>query len=216
MPDSTDAVLAELFPPGVAICFSTELPADATLMAAETTATASMVEKRLQEFTHGRYCARLALQKLGVGMAAIPKAADRAPVWPAGIVGTISHSGPVAAAAVAHSAQLAGLGLDIEPKLPLTADVIQMVCRPDEIPADDSESKLYFCLKEAIYKCIYPLIEMYVDFQEMEVSINKADHEFRAIAHSDRFDTSVVENLQGKYVINEELVFAAAWIRRPG
>jgi 4'-phosphopantetheinyl transferase EntD len=212
MHTSPDTILAGLFPKEVSTCFSAELPHEAELMVAETVDTNAMVEKRLREFTHGRHCAHQALLRLGAEAAAIPKAADRSPVWPAGIIGSISHSGPVAAAAVARSAALTGLGLDIETAQVLPADVIQMVCRPDEMPVDNAEAKLYFCFKEAVYKCIYPLIEMYVDFQEMEVAIDQQSGSFTATAHSDRFDAAVVKNLQGKYAMTDELIFAAAWI----
>src|SRR5277367_2552834 len=62
------------------------------------------VRARRTEFLAGRACARSALRKLADGRAddAIPIGPDRAPVWPAGIVGAITHAHGFAAAAVAR------------------------------------------------------------------------------------------------------------------
>ena len=96
-------LLASLFPPEVAVYFSPALPANAILLAAESDCIGDMVEKRRLEFTHGRYCAHQAMQLLGMSVVAIPKGTDRAPVWPDGIIGSISHSGDTAAAVITQS-----------------------------------------------------------------------------------------------------------------
>ena len=46
------------------------------------------VQTRRRDFTAGRVCARRALRDLGLPTTAVPAAADRAPVWPAGVVGS--------------------------------------------------------------------------------------------------------------------------------
>ena len=213
MPESPEELLKGLLPPEAVACYSGALPADAELLSEEAVATGGMVKKRLEEFTHGRFCARRALSQLGYKTAAIPKATDRSPVWPAGIVGSISHSGPVAAAAVAPAESLEGLGLDIEPANPLTDDLIKMICRPDEGPVSGETAKQYFCCKEAVYKCIYPLIQEFVDFQEMQLHPDSDRGVFTATAHSDKFDTRIVDRLSGTYAVSNGLVFATAWIR---
>ncbi|GAB3946415.1 hypothetical protein GCM10027614_39920 [Micromonospora vulcania] len=50
------------------------------------------VESRRRDFTAGRVCARRAMADLGLPASAVPAAADRAPVWPAGVVGAITHT----------------------------------------------------------------------------------------------------------------------------
>ena len=67
----------------------------------------------------GRLCARAALQQLD-GLDCVPAIGeDRAPVWPAHISGSITHSTGHAAAIVAHKTQWRGLGMDLENLLPL-------------------------------------------------------------------------------------------------
>ncbi len=213
----TTTLLASLFPPGVAAFFSPTLPADAALLAAESDCIGDMVEKRRLEFTHGRHCAHRAMQMLGMTVVAIPKGTDRAPVWPDGIVGSISHSGDAAAAVITHSSELAAIGLDLESPEALSDEIAAMVCRPDEQISDDGDrAKLLFCIKEAVYKCIYPRIGCYVDFQEMQILLNETDASFEARSHSQNFDAHQIKGLQGRYHKNQEIIITSAWIARPG
>lgn len=208
----TDERLLELFPTGVAVCFSATPSSDARLLPAEEAFTTDMVGKRRREFIHGRHCARRALEKLGAPPGAILKAEDRSPIWPAGIVGSISHSGEAAAAAVAYASELGGIGLDIESDEGLQPDVIAMVCRPEEQTNDGELAKLLFCAKEAIYKCIYPLVGAYVDFQEMSVAIHPHEGRFTAVSHSENVDPNLTRSLQGSYQRNSGLLVTGAWL----
>jgi 4'-phosphopantetheinyl transferase EntD len=213
----TNIVLASLFPPEVAAYFSPSLPADATLLAAESDCIGDMVEKRRIEFTHGRHCTHRAMQLLGMPVVAIPKGADRAPVWPNGIIGSISHSGDAAAAVITQSSELAAIGLDLESAEALSAEIAAMVCRPDEQISDAGDrAKLLFCIKEAVYKCIYPRIGCYVDFQEMEVLLNEGKATFGVRSHSQNFDAHLIKGLQGRYHKNQEIIITSAWILHPG
>ncbi len=81
-----------------------------------------MAPARLAEFAQGRMHARKALARLGLANACIPVASDRAPVWPEGFVGSISHvpadrarklPGQVIAVA-ARTTECSGVGVDLE------------------------------------------------------------------------------------------------------
>jgi 4'-phosphopantetheinyl transferase EntD len=61
------------------------------------------VDSRLREFATGRSCARQALAGLGLAPAPILRGAKREPLWPAGIVGSITHCRGYRAAAVAFN-----------------------------------------------------------------------------------------------------------------
>ncbi len=50
------------------------------------------VPKRIHEFAGGRACARAALSQIGYGGVAVLRGADRAPIWPAGATGSITHT----------------------------------------------------------------------------------------------------------------------------
>jgi 4'-phosphopantetheinyl transferase EntD len=215
MNDVTDSGLtsriAELFPARVAVSACATLPANARLLPAEEPDTAAMVPHRLREYTLGRHCARTALRNIGHAAVAVPRNADRSPAWPAGIIGSISHSGDIAAAVVGHATDFAGLGLDIESPEPLSTDLAAMICRDDEGRSGDN-AKLLFGIKEAIYKCIYPTVGIYVDFKEMAVELNLAGSSFTAQPHSPNFEPATIAGLQGRFVKDEDYLICAAWL----
>jgi 4'-phosphopantetheinyl transferase EntD len=96
--DSTDAAFA--------------LPLSAELRSRLPQALRHAIQKRQREFLAGRWCAKQALQCLGAGSTDVAMAEDRAPIWPDGVVGSITHTGDFAAAAVAWAADIAALGID--------------------------------------------------------------------------------------------------------
>jgi 4'-phosphopantetheinyl transferase EntD len=215
MPDQTtiETPLTGLYPAAVRTFFSARLPASAKLLPEEMRVTTGMVEKRLAEFTHGRYCARSAMKLLGNRPVPIGKGPDREPVWPGDIIGSISHTEGSAAAAVANSTEMVAVGLDMEGCAPLQADLIPMICLPEENPGQDgAHAKLLFSIKESIYKCLFPLVGEYIDFLEMEVILDGKAQVFSAQPRAARLDTNLIARLQGRYKVHSQLIISAAWI----
>lgn len=134
------------------------------------------VPKRVAEFAGGRAAAREALAHLGVtGAAALAIGrAGRAPCWPAGVVGALTHAGAWAAAAVARSAGYAGIGLDLEQVRAVSEAVIGRVALPAERqwldglpPALRAEGfALLFSAKESVYKALNPATGVYLGYRE--------------------------------------------------
>jgi 4'-phosphopantetheinyl transferase EntD len=131
--------------------------------------------KRRQEFAAGRQAAREALRRLGhAGAVTLPADARRRPVWPPGIVGSISHTAGCAAAIAAHRARYAGLGLDVEPNEPLEPSLLPRIGAPGEFDAARAAvgstiaaCRLVFSAKEAVYKAFNPLWDTFLDFHEV-------------------------------------------------
>ncbi len=145
--------------------------------------------RRRAAFRGGRACARAALGELGVQPVAIPAGAAGAPCWPDGFVGSISHTDEVAAAVVARSPPVYGIGLDIEGDGQLDdATMVRIVCRPEELVPGCNPShtgnlrhgKLLFVLKEAVYKLYWPLTGTFLDFHDLRVTLEEAAGTFRA------------------------------------
>src|SRR5688500_4932672 len=69
-----------------------------------------------QHFDAGRRCASEAMARLAPTLAdvVVPRGEHGQPLWPPGIVGSISHTGDVVWAAVARRRHAAGLGIDVE------------------------------------------------------------------------------------------------------
>jgi enterobactin synthetase component D len=137
------------------------------------------VEKRQREFLAGRWCAEQALRYLGAGSTHVAMAEDRAPIWPDGVVGSITHAGGFAAAAVARAADIAGLGIDSEQIIdPTAAHDIADICMVDEaglFKAVHGRSFCEFCTfvfsaKEAVFKCLFPLARKFFEFSDVQIT----------------------------------------------
>lgn len=87
----------------------------------------NVVDRRRIEFATGRYCAKKAISLLGVTPIAIVIGDGREPVWPSGIVGSITHCSGYCAAVVAKSSQVLSSGIDAEENLPLPEGVWELI-----------------------------------------------------------------------------------------
>jgi 4'-phosphopantetheinyl transferase EntD len=119
-----------------------------------------------------RVVARELLAHVGLPGRALPKASSGAPIWPAGIVGSLSHDRSIAVAAVALNRDYRALGIDIEPGEPLPCDLIEIVATPQEretIGDDALRMRLLFAAKEAVYKAVYPLDQTFLDYHDVQV-----------------------------------------------
>lgn len=145
---------------------------------------ASAVERRRLEFARGRTCARRALVTLGETPVAILASDDRAPIWPSGVVGSISHCANYACAAVGHARTYSALGVDAEVLQPLDAGSERLVVSPGEARALAALGGgvpwacVAFSAKEAFYKAQYPRTRTFLDFLDVEVAIAAATGEF--------------------------------------
>ena len=168
------------------------------------------VPARLREFSAGRHAARAAMAALGAPIAAIPPGDDRAPIWPAGICGSITHSASACLAAVALHSLTAGLGLDLEEDAPLEPALWPEICRPEELAllgdTPGLQVRLIFAVKEAAYKAQYARSATLFGFDGLSVVLTAS--EFTA-----RFTQPVApfvggQTLQGRWARAEGHVLA--------
>ncbi|NWL75280.1 4'-phosphopantetheinyl transferase [Pseudomonas taiwanensis] len=137
------------------------------------------VAKRQTEFLAGRLCARAALLALTCRADVPALGEDRAPVWPVGITGSISHSHGLATALVAHGKQWRGLGLDLEE--PMSAEralrLAEEILTPAELQrmdglTPDQQARritLTFSIKESLFKALYPIVQKRFYFHDAEL-----------------------------------------------
>jgi 4'-phosphopantetheinyl transferase EntD len=150
---------------------------------------AHAVEKRRREFLAGRACAHEALDTLGAPSVALLPGSDRAPIWPQGFIGSITHTDRHCAAAVAKTGrEIRSVGIDLEPAEPLSADLWETVCRREErawleMTAADERGLLaraIFSAKECAFKAQFPLTQTLLEFEEIAVTIDLARELFTA------------------------------------
>ena len=189
------------------------------LYAAERAAIADASEGRRREFTGGRICARRALELLGLSPVAVPVGVDGAPVWPDGIVGSITHKGAYRAAAVAFASDVAGLGIDAELNKPLPAGVIERIASPAEIEAVEqlladrpgtAWDRLLFSAKEAVVKADQPLYGDSPGLAAARVSFDAHTGAFTGARPPGETATGAT-SVEGRWERRAGLVVAAAW-----
>lgn len=144
------------------------------------------VAKRQSEHLAGRLCAREALRQL-TGTASTPGiGADRAPHWPSGTLGSITHGSNWAGAVVGHCTQWRGLGLDVERIIPASRAerLAGEILTPAELQrlqgmSDEQRAlriSLTFSLKESLFKALYPQVLQHFYFQDAELLSATADN----------------------------------------
>lgn len=117
-------MIGDLLPISVATSESSVATRGAVLFLEEIALIARAQPRRAAQFATARHCARCALAKLP---GPILKGASREPLWPNGIVGSITHCAGYHAAAVAQATDFCSLGIDAEPNEPLPDGVIEEV-----------------------------------------------------------------------------------------
>lgn len=144
---------------------------------------AGSVASRQLEVLAARECAHEALAQIGRDLPALRRGASGEPLWPADVVGSITHSRGFVAAVVARSDEVDHVGIDAEPWQPLPAGVLPMVASPAEQCRAAARFRdglvrwelLLFCAKEAAYKAVFPRARRWIDFEEASVSFEEAN-----------------------------------------
>jgi len=146
------------------------------LTPAEFNFVANASDKRKKEFSTGRMCAKKALYDLNTSNTEILVGADREPIWPTGILGSISHSKHLTGAIVAKSTDFFAMGLDIEKMGAIQPDMWDLIYTQVEqsflrkIPSAKLELflTLLFSFKESFYKFQFPVTRQFIDFKDVE------------------------------------------------
>jgi len=142
---------------------------------------AGAIVKRQREFISGRVLARTAMRRLGIRPCAVPLGEDRAPVWPQGVTGSITHADTWCAVAVARVEDVCALGIDIEDDSPLAEELWPSICTREEalwlesIPAPQRGhfAKVAFSAKESAYKAQYCLTRRFLEFNALSVELDQ-------------------------------------------
>ena len=157
---------------------------DHPLLSGESLCVERAAVKRRRQFASGRHYARLAMSRLTGYSVPILRDGCGRPIWPAGLIGSISHSDCMAAAAVSNG-PLRGIGIDVEDAnrldrrgSRLRRKLFTAVERSSNW-TDERQGALMFSGKEAAYKAINPLTGKFIGFQEVETEIDWGRSMFR-------------------------------------
>jgi 4'-phosphopantetheinyl transferase EntD len=179
------------------------------LCASELGAAESFVDKRRMQFTAGRSAARTAMELLGEARQEILRGSRMEPVFPGGLVGSISHTDEFAAAAIARTSAYRAVGLDLEEEKSVGDDVIDAVLCPAELQRAKCEDDLgaatvLFSCKESVYKAVNPLLGEFLDFKDVSIRLDR--NQFNAWCRSERKSAALISRGIGFFEIENGLV----------
>jgi enterobactin synthetase component D len=178
---------------------------------------ASAVEKRRSEFTAGRTAARAALVAVGGPHCSLGAGERGEPLWPAGFVGSITHSDSLCFAACARAGQLRGIGIDVERTGRMRRELWRMVFSNAEqealaaMPDADIAATVAFSAKESFHKAHFAACGAIMEFKSMRVELTtkgeggsfRVSHE-----HENARFANVPRLVQGRWAHVGDHVFA--------
>lgn len=201
-----------------------ELAPAATLLPAEEQAIVKAVPRRRAQYAATRLLARHVFRQCGLPEFPVLNRKDRSPIWPAGYVGSITHTDAWCGVALAPEHELAGVGIDAEEAKELDEAIVTRIlterertelerlqCREGQL------ATLWFSGKESVYKAIFPTVQRYVEFSEVELDLDLDARRFVARARSERLSTehgTIVASLDGRFHRRGTLWVTTCTLRR--
>lgn len=180
------------------------------------------VAKRRREFVAARWCVRRGLEGLGLEPLPVPNDARRAPIWPSGVVGSISHTAGYCAVVVASAADLASVGLDVERDAPVGEHLWERICTPgerqwlDRWPPEERGRwvRIVFSAKESFYKCQYQLTETFLGFHDARLWLEPDARRYEVELLRDVGPFARSDRLAGGWVEPDGLLATGMWLDR--
>ncbi|WP_338784223.1 4'-phosphopantetheinyl transferase superfamily protein [Streptomyces sp. DG1A-41] len=186
----------------------------------------SLSHERRLKFAAVRSCARQGLRRLGVSAAPILRGAAGEPVWPSGVVGSMTHCSGYHAAAVARADHVVAIGIDAEVNSPLRyREMLDLITTEEErawISEFESEhpdvswARLVFTAKESLFKAWFSVTRQPLGLGEIVVEVNPLSGEFhaRTSASPGRGHGALLNRWSGRWMARNGLLVAAVSMRR--
>jgi 4'-phosphopantetheinyl transferase EntD len=174
-----EAILGQWFPPPA---FVRAMPVgDHPILAEEAELVAGAVTGRAREFATGRWLARQGLRHFRRPDRPIGMGRLREPLWPDGILGTLSHDGDLCAAVVAeaHAQAPAGMGIDLmfmprrnghmEELAPMFVSTPGERTAAAALAVAAEPAMVLFSLKESAIKALRGRLDDFIDMRALEI-----------------------------------------------
>lgn len=217
-------LLARLLPPPVVTRETTGELWATRRFPVEEAAVARAVESRRREFATTRICARRALAELGVVDVPIPRGRAGSPVWPARVVGSLTHCAGFRAAAVARQHDVRSIGIDAEPRSELPPGVLELVAdqaEQDHLAAlrefdpDLPWDRLLFSAKESVYKAYFPLTGRWLDFTDVALVLDPGGSFAARLHDRQQLRTDGLETFTGSWAVQAGFLATALVVPAP-
>ncbi len=168
-------------------------------------------ETRQREFASGRAAAHRALRKLGFSPSPVLKGDSGEPLWPRGVVGSISHCKGLAFCGVAFSKECTSIGVDVEEVNRVLPRLAQRILTESELYEWGGRDKdplllaVAFSAKEAFFKFQYPIAKASVSFKDVMIKHNE-DGIFEVVPLGND-----ILGAKGAFCFVQGRVFAVVW-----
>jgi 4'-phosphopantetheinyl transferase EntD len=180
--------------------------------------------RRKAEYLAGRCMARAGLAALGISHGDVHTSVDRAPCWPHGIVGSITHTHRYALCSVASSSRFHAIGIDIEHIVSPSSlrGVDRMVLSLNEASylrflglPDEFSFTLGFSAKEALFKALYPHVKNFFDFDAARIVKVDPENKTFSLCLTQKLaeDWPRSSNITGRYNILPDRILTSIAIR---
>lgn len=143
------------------------------------------VPHRRAEFSTGRWCAREAMNAVGVAPVPIPVGPRHGSLWPVEVAGSISHAGGICAAVVGLSRRYGGIGIDLV-EIASAVPVIEaaeaiLISEPERVlpptVAGVDSRVLRFSAKESVIKVVSRDADRWIEFTEIGIRLTNSRFE---------------------------------------
>lgn len=181
------------------------------------------VPKRRAEYLAGRICCKLLLEGFGIS-APVSSDASRAPCWPDGFKGSISHCDGHAIAVLTR-AENGDLGVDIELlHEEILLESADLIAGGDERTLLESSLGLgkqwalllAFSAKESLFKASYSTVKRYLGFEHAHItSIEPSQGKIALQFSSGILPNNFWPTIQGSYYFEEGRVITFVFLEKP-
>lgn len=218
-----DSLMHVLIPPSAIAFDSFGLDESVTMFPEEFAQVARASESRRGEYGEVRACARRALYELGFPAAPILRGTAGAPIWPAGVAGSMTHCSGYRCAAVAQHSTVQAIGIDAEVHGPLPSGVIDLISTASERAHLQNLTQahpriawdcLLFSAKESVYKAWFPAMRSWLDFKDVAVRFSPGTECFEATFMRQTLITSSHPHgtVTGRFAVKSGLVLTAVTV----
>lgn len=179
------------------------------LLGVEVEVVEKAIDKRRFEFAAGRRAARRALQSLDAPALAIPTGPNRAPLWPEGIIGSITHDAGLALAIVGRTDHVSAVGVDLTEAAPLPGQTRSTILREEEAGLSDLDARAAFAVKECLFKALHPQVNAFFGFDAARVHPELARNAFTVTLCRDLGPFKAETAFQGTLLHQDQRIAAA-------
>jgi 4'-phosphopantetheinyl transferase EntD len=218
-------VIADLLPAEVAAEDIFGADPTAELLPEEYGLVAKAVDKRKLEVTNVRTAARRALARIGIPPVPLLRGAKGQPLWPAGVVGSMTHTAGYCAAAVADIGKIRSVGIDAEVHDTLPDGVLGAIALAEEKAQLDRLGdtgaihwdRLLFSAKESVYKAWFPLTGRWLGFEDARITIDPASSGFTVelLVDGETTEGPALRGFTGRYLVENGFVLTAITVPLP-